>query len=100
MGGFLRLRLAMHFGQARDELVDEHAHVGADFLVARHQAVVAKQRGDRDEQTHRGRQQGGGHAGRDGVDVDVTRHGGAQEHDHDAQHRAQQADVGAAGNGV
>src|SRR4051812_35679007 len=90
---------ALLFRQASHELVDEHLHVRGDVLVADQQVVVAKQRGDRDEQTGHGGEQRSGDTGCDGVDVHVAGRRDRREGDHDADHGAEQAEEGPTGNG-
>ncbi len=48
--------LRVGLGDARDEFVDEHAHVRGDFLHARVEIVVAEQARDRDAEARDGRQ--------------------------------------------
>src|SRR5215469_17967233 len=78
-------------GDARHELIDEHAHIGADFTDTATQVVVAEQARDGDAEAGDGRYQGRRDAGRDSVDVHIPRGGNGGEGDHDADHGAEQS---------
>src|SRR5208282_2196403 len=61
---------AILFGEQRDELIHEHAIIGADRLDARVQPVVAEQRRDGDRQSGDRGGERRRDARRDRVDVD------------------------------
>src|SRR5450830_1105828 len=67
--------VALFFGQARSEFVDEDSHIGDDSVGTRRKPVIAEQCRNRHAETGSGTQQRRRHAWRHRVDVYRTGHG-------------------------
>src|SRR5271166_1382049 len=76
--------------KSRHQLVGENIHRRNASTDAGRDEIIAKQRGNRDEQSSNGREQRRRDARRDRVDVDIARGRDRGERDHDTDDRAEQ----------
>ena len=75
-------------------------HIRQRPFDLRHQVVVTKQRGNRDEQAHYRCRERCGNTGGDRGDIDIAARGDGREYDHDADNGAEQTDKRTAGDPI